>query len=65
MRSLELLDENPFPDEPPLYLRARIYDYKFADTATRAAEGGWWQRQLLGLYAPILQRGPREAVPGS
>lgn len=62
---LELLDENPFPDEPPRYLRAMIYDYKFADPASRKAEGVWWQRELLGYYAPMLQRGPRDAVPDS
>ena len=42
-----------------------IYDYKFADPATRKAEGVWWQRELLGFYAPMLQQGPRDAVPDS
>jgi len=62
---LGLLDENPFPDEPPRYLRAMIYDYKFADPASRKSEGTWWERKPLGLYAPVLQRAPRTAAPDS
>ena len=25
-----LLEKNPFPDEPPMYVRAQFYDYTFA-----------------------------------
>ena len=25
---LNLLEHNPFPDEPPVYVRARLYDYR-------------------------------------
>jgi predicted DCC family thiol-disulfide oxidoreductase YuxK len=45
-----LLAVNPFPDHPPRYVRARLYDYRFADAATRAATGDWWVRRLDGLY---------------
>jgi predicted DCC family thiol-disulfide oxidoreductase YuxK len=53
---LGLLAENPFPDAPPRYLRAVVYDYRFTDGAARKAEGTWWQREPRGLYAPVLRR---------
>jgi lipase maturation factor 1 len=48
---LALLAVNPFPDEPPRYLRARLYNYRFATPAQRA-QGVWWQRQLIGEFYP-------------
>ncbi len=53
---LRLLEHNPFPSEPPRFVRTTIYDYRFADAATRQRTGAWWQRRLLGPYCPILQR---------
>ncbi|HKZ95918.1 MAG TPA: lipase maturation factor family protein [Hyphomicrobiaceae bacterium] len=49
---LELLAPSPFPDRPPNYVRARLFDYRFADPSTRAATGQWWVRRLKGLYYP-------------
>lgn len=49
---LALLEHNPFPDEPPRLIRARLYDYTFTDAATRAETGAWWQRESRGLYLP-------------
>jgi hypothetical protein len=49
---LRLLGSNPFPDRPPLMVRALLYDYAFTDRETRKRTGAWWQRQLLGLYFP-------------
>jgi hypothetical protein len=51
---LALLERNPFPDRPPHYLRAAFFDYHFTDLAARHASGAWWQRDLLGLYCPML-----------
>ena len=51
---LALLKENPFPDAPPRYLRATVYDYAFTDTATRRADGAWWRRTRRDLYCPVL-----------
>lgn len=62
---LELLEENPFPDEPPRYLRAMVYDYTFTDPATRKLDGTWWDRKPLGLYAPVLRRPPGNVTPSS
>jgi predicted DCC family thiol-disulfide oxidoreductase YuxK/uncharacterized membrane protein YphA (DoxX/SURF4 family) len=49
-----LLARNPFPNAPPKYVRALLYEYHFTDRATRRATGQWWRRQFQGLYAPPL-----------
>jgi hypothetical protein len=54
---LALLEKNPFPDHPPRYVRALLYDYHFTDRATRAATGDWWTRTPVGEYAsPVSLR---------
>ena len=52
---LDLLEHNPFPDGPPRYIRAIIYDYGFTDSAERSATGNWWKRTLLGRWSPTLE----------
>jgi hypothetical protein len=47
---LALFDSNPFRDGPPRYVRAQLYDYRFADRPTHAATGEWWTRRPEGLY---------------
>jgi hypothetical protein len=49
---LGLLASNPFPDAPPRYLRATLWDYRF----TSWGEGGdaWWDRSELRPYTPVL-----------
>ena len=51
-----LLGHNPFPNEPPRYLRALLYNYHFTDLATHARTGAWWRRELKGQYLPTLTR---------
>ena len=51
---LALLSHNPFPESPPRYLRAVVYDYYFTTPAGRRAEGAWWRRAYKGLYCPVL-----------
>jgi predicted DCC family thiol-disulfide oxidoreductase YuxK len=46
-----LLEKNPFPDKPPVYVRALFYDYSYADRNEKA-RGQWWKRELLSLYFP-------------
>ena len=55
---LALLKTNPFPNAPPRYLRANVYDYHFTDFATRRETGAWWRRTLLGPYCPVLSLRP-------
>ena len=45
---LSLLEKNPFPDAPPKYIRAVLYEYTFTDRAN--GDSAWWQRKQLGLY---------------
>jgi len=48
-----LLEKNPFPDKPPVYVRALFYDYSYVDSEEKA-KGIWWKRQLLALYFPSV-----------
>jgi predicted DCC family thiol-disulfide oxidoreductase YuxK len=47
-----LLARNPFPNEPPRYIRARLYEYRFSDRAEHRATGAWWKREERGQYLP-------------
>jgi predicted DCC family thiol-disulfide oxidoreductase YuxK len=51
---LALLKTNPFPNAPPRWLRATVYDYHFTNFATRRETGAWWRRDLIGPYCPVL-----------
>ena len=59
---LGLLAANPFPDHPPRYVRALLYDYRFTTPAERRASrgvrgegrGAGWTRTLAGLYSPVV-----------
>ena len=45
-----LLSGNPFPDHPPRYVRAELFDYRFTTYAERRATGAWWVRTPVGEY---------------
>jgi predicted DCC family thiol-disulfide oxidoreductase YuxK len=49
-----LMERNPFPDKPPLYVRALFYEYTYSGTDEKA-KGQWWRRRLLGMYFPVVQ----------
>lgn len=51
---LKLLRGNPFPNHPPKYVRALMYDYQFSTKEQKREKGWWWQRCLLGAFSPIL-----------
>ncbi|HXA55871.1 MAG TPA: lipase maturation factor family protein [Candidatus Acidoferrum sp.] len=53
---LELFAGNPFPGQQPVRVRAVIYQYWFTDMKTKQASGLWWRSELLGEYAPPLER---------
>jgi hypothetical protein len=55
---LALFAENPFAEAPPKQVRAVIYQYWFTDLKTKHATGNWWRREVLGDYAPGLEREP-------
>jgi uncharacterized membrane protein YphA (DoxX/SURF4 family) len=49
---LALFAANPFPAQPPRFVRALLYLYGMTDPATRRQTGAVWQRRLLGVYCP-------------
>ena len=53
---LALFRGDPFPNAPPKYVKAVIYQYWFTSEAEKHATGNWWKRELLGLYAPELTK---------
>jgi len=58
---LGLLAKNPFPGQPPKYLRALLYQYHYATPTLRAATGQIWQRQFLRQYWPVYAPALSEA----
>src|SRR5262249_1605758 len=49
---LTLLAHNPFSEQPPHYVRALFYLYRFTSPAEKSATGAWWHRELVGIYFP-------------
>ena len=49
-----LMDESPFDDTPPRYLRLAYYDYQFTTPEERAETGTWWRRVFFDyLTEPV------------
>jgi hypothetical protein len=53
---LGLFAGNPFPSAPPKMVRAVLYQYWFSTPEEKRTQHVWWTRQLLGTYAPTLER---------
>jgi hypothetical protein len=53
---LQLFANDPFAGAPPKQVRAVIYRYYFTDMKAKREQGLWWRRELLGNYAPVLER---------
>lgn len=60
--TLRLLGPNPFPESPPVWIRARLYHYRFTTPAERRATGAWWVRTVLSEILRV--RGTGSGVPG-
>ena len=54
---LALLEHNPFPGQPPRYVRARLELYRFTSPAVKQSTGQWWTREPVGLYLPPREKG--------
>ena len=50
--ALSLIDNNPFPDEPPRYIKIDRYDYNFA----RPFSGTTWERTYLDSWIGALDK---------
>ena len=51
---LALFRGNPFPEAPPRFTRAVLWQYWFTSTEEKRRTGNWWRRQWVGVYAPVL-----------
>ncbi|MBW5480513.1 lipase maturation factor family protein [Streptomyces bambusae] len=64
--TLRLLRHNPFPDAPPVYVRARLYRYRFTTWRELRETGAWWHRTLLREYLPparLAEPRPTDSAP--
>jgi hypothetical protein len=52
---LDLLEANPFPDRPPQYVRAVMYDYRFSERGS----SDWWVRKPVRVILGPVEL-PRE-----
>jgi hypothetical protein len=50
----QLLAKNPFPQDPPRYIRAMSYRYRFTTLRERQETGAWWKREQLREYLPTV-----------
>jgi hypothetical protein len=55
---LGLFRGNPFPQQPPHYVRAVLWQYWFSTPEEKRTQGVWWRRELLGTYAPTVEHLP-------
>lgn len=53
---LGLLGTDPFPGDPPRYVRLVYYKYRFATPAERRDQGIWWTREHVGLLTQPITR---------
>ena len=55
---LQLFAGNPFPNQPPHEIRVLLWQYWFTAMTKKRTTGMWWRRELLGLYAPTVEKMP-------
>jgi hypothetical protein len=51
---LGLFRMNPFPQKPPRYVRALLYEYHFTTAQERKQTHAWWKRTPTGSYFPAV-----------
>lgn len=59
---LALFAGNPFAAAPPRQVRVVVWQYWFTTMQEKRATGAWWNRKLLGVYAPSLEITPEGRV---
>ena len=47
---LSLLKHNPFPVHPPVYIRARLFRYRYTRKEEKRESGNWWHREYVRSY---------------
>lgn len=63
--TLRLLAHNPFPAEPPKYVRISLYRYRFTTPDERRSTGATWVRHRVGTYLAPIRLRPEEAAPSA
>lgn len=48
--TLRLMKNNPFPDNSPKYIRARLFEYKYTGFEERKSTDKWWKREYVQDY---------------
>ncbi|MFJ2895144.1 lipase maturation factor family protein [Streptomyces sp. NPDC087218] len=61
--TLRLLRHNPFPDAPPVHVRARVYRYRYTTWRELRATGRWWHRTHVREFMPPVSLGPARTGP--
>ncbi|GLF92772.1 lipase maturation factor family protein [Streptomyces yaizuensis] len=56
--TLRLLARNPFPGAPPVYVRARLYRYRFTTWGELRATGAIWERTFVRDFLRPTRLGP-------
>jgi len=62
---LRLMGRNPFPEQPPAFVRALFYRYRYTDREQKRETRTWWVRQLLGVYLQPVSLDALKDVWGS
>jgi len=50
-----LLGHDPFPDRPPVHVRARLFRYRFTSWQELRRTGAWWDRTWVGDFVSPLR----------
>jgi hypothetical protein len=56
--TLRLIRRDPFAGERPMYVRARLFHYRFTTRAERQATGAWWDRVAVADLVPPMRLRP-------
>jgi len=59
---LQLFADNPFPQRPPHKIRTLLWQYWFTSMEEKRRTGMWWRRELIGRYAPTLEKAPEGEI---
>lgn len=60
---LDLFAHDPFGGEPPVYVRARTFRFRFTTWAERRATGAWWVKTASEDYFPAISLSGRLHAP--
>lgn len=50
--TIRLLAKNPFGEQPPRYIRAKLYRYQYTTLKEGRESGRWWKRSFEHMYLP-------------